>query len=292
MAEFDSGGLSAVSAFFGVDDKKKSVDEPHAASQHRGRHGVGSSIKQQQVKSSDDATIGRVLKVGKRKRHAADDDNDDDASNESQVEHEEEDGRTALAAEKPTKASTGTVPQVEIKKPKKKKKGKKERQAETAEEEAREDKSLEEAPDSNDAPKEDLEKSKQRKRRKIRSRQKNIYKDKRLTQHKPSHLILGRAEFQGRPLTAETRAKLNLAPSRSSRAQQHENEDDTANKEESKDHSSNSEGVKLAIDDLLDEGEAQGGNDDSANVVEEHQDQKRHKTKKKKRKKSKYKNLQ
>jgi hypothetical protein len=58
-----------------------------------------------------------------------------------------------------------------------------------------------------------------KKRRKIRSRQKNIYKDKR--DIKPDHLRVektpsARHQYQGRPLTAETRAKLSLPPSKSS----------------------------------------------------------------------------
>ena len=47
-----------------------------------------------------------------------------------------------------------------------------------------------------------------RHRPKVRSRQKNIYKDKRTWDQKPSHLIPGTSEFGGRPLTAETRLKL------------------------------------------------------------------------------------
>jgi hypothetical protein len=49
--------------------------------------------------------------------------------------------------------------------------------------------------------------SKKRKRRKkIRSRQKNIYKDTRDT--KPDYLLPGNKNYQGRPLTEETRSKL------------------------------------------------------------------------------------
>ena len=48
----------------------------------------------------------------------------------------------------------------------------------------------------------------------MRSRQKNIYKDKR--EKKPDHLVVGNKDYKGRPLTAETRAKLNLPASKSS----------------------------------------------------------------------------
>jgi len=44
-----------------------------------------------------------------------------------------------------------------------------------------------------------------RKRKKIRSRQKNIRKDTRAANDKPSHLVLGRSDYAGRPLTKATR---------------------------------------------------------------------------------------
>ena len=52
------------------------------------------------------------------------------------------------------------------------------------------------------------------KRRKVRSKQKNIRKDTRGMHEKPKHLRVGASNYQGRPLTDETRAKLNLAPSK------------------------------------------------------------------------------
>lgn len=58
----------------------------------------------------------------------------------------------------------------------------------------------------------DGNKDKKRKRRKVRSRQKNIRKDNRET--KPTHLVPGNADYRGRPLTAETRRKLNMSESR------------------------------------------------------------------------------
>lgn len=53
-----------------------------------------------------------------------------------------------------------------------------------------------------------LNKRKQRRRRKVRSKQKNIYKDKRDV--KPAHLIPGNSNYQGRPLTVETQTKLSM----------------------------------------------------------------------------------
>lgn len=294
MAEFVSGGLSAVSAFFGVDDGMKHDEPQHHASSSRhhphasrGRHGVGSY--QRQVKSSEtsDTAISRVLKVGKRKRQ--DNSDDDEIALHEEVEPEEEEGRTALASEKPTTASTETI---KVEKQKKKKKvGKKERQAQASDNEVKHKETgsdddanaIEAGNNANDTNEEQTKKSKH-KRRKKRSRQKNIYKDKRLAQHKPSHLILGRTEFHGRPLTAETRTKLNLAPSRSSRYQQDNDDGESADNVEAKAQSSTSEGAKLAVDDLLQDEGAVQGNDDSVFKV--------HTRKKKKRKKSKYKNLQ
>ena len=52
-----------------------------------------------------------------------------------------------------------------------------------------------------------------RKRKKVRSRQKNIRKDTRAANDKPSYLILGRSDYAGRPLTKETRQKLGIKSS-------------------------------------------------------------------------------
>ena len=49
-----------------------------------------------------------------------------------------------------------------------------------------------------------------KKRKKIRSRQKNIRKDHRAENDKPSHLIVGTNEYCGRPMTKETRQKLGI----------------------------------------------------------------------------------
>jgi hypothetical protein len=58
------------------------------------------------------------------------------------------------------------------------------------------------------------ESNKMRKRKKVRSKQKNIRKDHRIT--KPEYLIASNtSDYRGRPLTPETRSRLNLPPSRS-----------------------------------------------------------------------------
>lgn len=294
MAEFDTGGLSAVSAFFGVDKPTKDVEATtttHSShSTTRGRHGVGSTtIQQQQPKVHE--TLGRVLlKVGKRKR--SDKEIDENVSDDSSHdEQEEEEGRTAIA-ERTSKAPIATSePTLATKLKKKKKKGKKERQAEAETLQADEVDTTfhqqETEKTNKEEEQEDSNKSK-RKRRKVRSRQKNIYKDKRLTQHKPGHLILGRAEFQGRPLTTETRAKLNLAPSRSSR-QAHDSEN--ANDVHVVEGSTHNEGIKLAVDDLLEDESEEQRNGDKVDPDDSNTKHRRN-NQGKKRKKSKYKNLQ
>lgn len=284
MAEFHSGGLSAVSAFFGVNKKQEHAEHSTSSAQQtassRGRHGVGSTSAKKQVKSTSEDTIGRVLKVGKRKRSAEEHDDDDSASHQSDDNEQEEEGRTAIAEK--SKAPSDAAGAVEANQPKKKKKkGKKERQAEQAADNLQAAQHHDAYPvqaESQDTAAEEHQKTK-RKRHKVRSRQKNIYKDKRLTQHKPGHLIPGRAEFHGRPMTAETRAKLNLPPSKSSR---HHHESEDAHHIDQT--SSTAEGVKLAIDDLLDHDETGTDVGIGADGIK--------KKKKKKRKKPKYKNLQ
>jgi hypothetical protein len=50
------------------------------------------------------------------------------------------------------------------------------------------------------------------KRVKTRSKQKNIRRDKRAEEFKPSHLHIGSKEYTGRPLTKETKAILGIPP--------------------------------------------------------------------------------
>lgn len=59
--------------------------------------------------------------------------------------------------------------------------------------------------------KEDRENSRKRKRTKTRSKQKNIRRDNRAAENKPSHLQVGSKEYQGRQLTKETKSVLGLA---------------------------------------------------------------------------------
>lgn len=262
MPEFDSDRFSAVSAFLGVGTQKEtaSFSVSHVAG---GRQGVGSKIEKPVE------TVGHLLNVGKRKRlkYEEEDDHCKVTSDQESVEEEDE-GRTAIVERS---APELTAPPIGTKQPNKKKE-KKEGQAEKCE-----------LPHNEGTVEEDFLQAAatkaKRKKHKTRSRQKNICKDNRLAQHKPSHLILGRQGFHGRPLTAETRARLNLPPSRSSR--QHKNFEENSPTEMT---SSEGSGLKLAIDDLLDVDEQ-----DSEVIIMGIDEPK--KTKKKRKEKSRYKNL-
>ena len=269
---------SKVSAFFG----KKNQEETTTCSLSpitRGRQGVGSNVAKKDLRTGN---VGRMLLNvgGKRNRRSEDEGDDDEEESLSHENNDEDVGRTEIA-EKSTPKEPATAPFREITPPSKKKKGKKKRQAEMSQhlQQSEEAASMDGAVENGSS--EAALKAK-RKKRKVRSRQKNIYKDNRLAQHKPSHLILGRPDYQGRPLTAETRVKLNLPPSRSSRHRK--NSEDTHPKETTCiGHSAEGNGMKLAIDDLFDVQEMDGNAVDA--VVSEP------KTTKKKRKKSKYKNI-
>ena len=85
-----------------------------------------------------------------------------------------------------------------------------------------------------------------RKRKKVRSRQKNIRKDNRAANNKPTHLVPGRSDYIGRPLTKETRKRLGL-------------ESNTNTTKKSKD------GDK--VEKAFDSGEWVGGDDDNVSAV-------------------------
>lgn len=270
MPEFDPNRFSAVSAFFGVgaQDETTSSSVSHVT---LCRQGVGSNAVKEN-KPID--TVGRLLKVGKRKRLEEEEEDNYKASVDHENVREEDEGRTAIA-EKP--APKLTAPHTDTRQlNRRKERVKKERQAEKSE--LRQNEGHIAGTVEKDFLQAEATKIK-RKKKKIRSRQKNIYKDTRLAQHKPSHLIMGRPGFYGRPLTAETRGRLNLPPSRSS--QQHKNFEENSPTETI---SSEGNGIKLAIDDLLDIDKL--GAEEIAMAVD-----KPNTTKKKRKKKSKYKNL-
>jgi len=187
----------------------------------------------------------RILQVGSKRRRRGDNDDDDASGSDHEVEEEEEEGRTTAIDKKSnaeddsnTKGSASISRRLvsasvlakeqaidQLKQQKKKKLGKKERQRLAKESET---KKLEEEvihdTGANSAEGAQYEKgisttgvdttnnsskgNKHKRRKKVRSRQKNIYKDQRDV--KPAHLVPGHRNYRGRPLTAETRAKLHM----------------------------------------------------------------------------------
>lgn len=178
------------------------------------------------------------------------DDDDDEAVEEEESSDDEEEGRTSIvkvAAVDKTKAKALALEEMDAaateesssgKKKKKKKKGKKERAKEKSAQENKDEKVADNngvsavspmsgettnglaATDGNALTNEGTEgwdegvapgftKAKFR-RPKKRSKQKNIRKDNRSADQKPSYLIPGRNDYAGRPITPETRVKLGL----------------------------------------------------------------------------------
>ena len=235
MSEFDSNRFSAVSAFFGVGTMEETTSSSPSHVTH-GRQGVGSTAVKKIIKPVE--TVGLLPNVAKRQRLEEEEDVHYKLSFDQESFDEEDEGRTAIAEKSALEPTTLPIDTKQLSK--KKEKGEKEGQAEKVE------LPCNEGTEEEDFLQAEATKAK-RKKQKIRSRQKNIYKDTRLAQHKPSHLILGRPGFHGRPLTAETRARLNLPPSRSSR--QLKNLEENSPTET---NSSEGSGLKLAIDYLLD----------------------------------------
>jgi hypothetical protein len=221
MAEFDDAGFSAVDNFFGDSpqdsEQTANIKTLQASAKSQGkkkRQGLGST--KTLPTNNNEELSKRLLKVG-RKRLGDGDDYEMEMEAEAKPlgdqsdDDEEETGRTGITpSKKPavSKSNTDLIEEGE----ETKKLGKKERKRRKLEEEA--------AKTSNDAKEEttaethdDKDNSgSKRKRRKIRSRQKNIRKDNRATEEKPKHLLPGKFNYQGRPLTEETRRKLNLPP--------------------------------------------------------------------------------
>jgi hypothetical protein len=246
MAEFT--GFSAVGDLFGDDDPVEEKTTPRkvvVGGQGGKRLGVGSVAAP--LSSERSKLTHRVLKVG-RKRNRLDGSDDDDEGDGTTHHHndnfddEEEDvGRTAIVQEESKKQkatgifhSEDAISNSQITK---KKLGKKERlrlKEDSSPRTAQDIPSSDLDPvddahpdlrDEGDAPVEDKIKvdglvdseetaSKKRKRRKIRSKQKNVRKDNR--EKKPRHLLPG-YNYQGRPLTEETRKRLGLPDPKTTR---------------------------------------------------------------------------
>lgn len=218
--EINKSAFAAVDALFG------SEEEPSEVKQHQKpviessqRLGVGAKAAPRHV----DPISTKILQVG-RKRQRENDSHVEETTFDSIVddENDEDDlGRTAI--ESTAKVAVISPAENTETTTNKRKKGKKERALNkdlatgkdgNQKESAHKDTHAASENDSNKTTDADQEgkastSSTKRKRRKIRSKQKNIYKDQR--EKKPDHLIVGNKNYQGRPLTAETRAKLNLA---------------------------------------------------------------------------------
>jgi len=236
MATFDSSAFDAVANFFGGSDnsdEKKNVDtdsikdELNMMSRGGLKLGVGAEVKKEiKEASTKDRFLKSVLQK-KRRRNDEDDDTDDEISvsqtyDSDNSSEDEEKGRTSIAK---TKVSIPTVlltePSSSTKKMKKKKKKLvKETSLEKPSSPAQEKEEVcessiasgKEITEKIDAFENGEEKKvpKKFKRKKVRSKQKNIRKDTRRAIDKPSHLILGRSNYTGRPITKETRMRLNM----------------------------------------------------------------------------------
>ena len=211
----------------------------------RGRSGVGHSVPSSSSDKANEALRQTLLKVGRKKRlrDGNYDDDDDEACDDDDREnngakhglHADDDlddelGRTAIAAEKVEKPpGTKMTLQSNNKKLGKKermklKKLQKEGEGSTSADgySAKPCINNESTDDANTAISQDTlqqhcevqdqnpRQQQKRKRRKVRSRQKNIYKDHRSNEEKPSHLIPGSKNYQGRPITEATRKRLGI----------------------------------------------------------------------------------
>jgi hypothetical protein len=189
----------------------------------------------------------QLMKIGNKKRNREEEDDAEIIMPHNEIDDEEDEediGRTGIATQVAERKDQDLVDTMSGSAPKKKKTNKKsdkkERQKKREKEQAIQEttsaenmpspttnnpfESAEDAADmsnqqerelaakthnNEERPKEALSQQKQkRKRRKVRSRQKNIYKDNRAADKKPDHLTPGGYEYKGRPITAETRAKL------------------------------------------------------------------------------------
>lgn len=230
MAEFNATAFSAVDSFF-VLDKEGASHDPLTIDTNLPNHGnkrrLGLGAVATLVKPSATAPT-QLMKIGNKRRNREDDEEAEIIPDIYDEEDDEEDvGRTGIATQvaerkEPDDTKSGSMP---TSKKTKKKADKKERQQMREKEHSKnqlpsvddaagngnqQERELTTKTTDEENPKETLssQQKQKRKRRKVRSRQKNIYKDNRVADNKPDHLIPGGFEYKGRPITAETRAKL------------------------------------------------------------------------------------
>ncbi|GAX10482.1 hypothetical protein FisN_21Lh183 [Fistulifera solaris] len=222
--EINKSAFAAVDALFGREERSETKQQQQKPVIDTSRRlGVGAKPTAKNL----DPVSSKILQVG-RKRQRENEGHVEESLFES-VAHDDSDeedlGRTAIDSNNKVAAtSSAVIPESTTKK---RKNGKKERASSKANGEHRSKSdstqpanfsqdtcnSLSQIEDAEQEPKASTSSTK-RKRRKIRSKQKNIYKDQR--EKKPEHLIVGSKNYKGRPLTAETRAKLNLPATKSS----------------------------------------------------------------------------
>ncbi|KAL3945522.1 MAG: hypothetical protein SGBAC_000421 [Bacillariaceae sp.] len=239
MAEFHAAGFSEFDKFFGGDsskDDKGDLKGSLATKEYKKtgngkRSGVGSAPLVSSAQQSSKELSKRLLAVGtkrsRKNRDAADEEeeysNDNRDAEEEDDDGEEDAGRTGISSKEESVAKSKKSESLdEIPPSKKKKLGKKERQRLKEEADKQKEKAIhkqETGESTKNTNPEDVgevtnAKKSKPKRRKVRSRQKNIRKDTRAMGEKPKELRVGASNYQGRPLTDETRAKLNLEPSK------------------------------------------------------------------------------
>jgi len=280
-AEFDSSRFTVVDKFFGNETEptkihKKSTGSSTADSKVGRRVGVGISANNKNVnetvnRQSHNDLARQVLSVG-RKRFR--DNSAEDTSKEfdgdgfdihgSHDADEMVDGRTSLK----TNHKKEIEDRIKNTKPKKKL-GKKERErqkhgvsVERVEVDAKQSGEISITDNSTGDHTKGTGPAKtngKRKRRKVRSRQKNIRKDNRAVNEKPTHLIPGNRNYQGRPMTQATREKLGL-PENRDRGKSNEITSHGSSLfviDRGQDCSGDDPGAKLAIDEFLNDAETE-----------------------------------
>jgi hypothetical protein len=186
----------------------------------------------------------KIMAVGRRRKKNDDDDDDDDSiqhstrmnhhhHNDNEEEEEEEDGRTNIVETRhkkfvSTSSDKSLFPTTTMTTKKKKKMGKKERQQEVERIHIEDSTTISNTSTTttnnnnnnmNPESKQLSSPSTLPTPKKIRSRQKNIRKDTRLDENKPSHLRWGTKDYRGRPLTSETQIQLQLPQSKNKQQQ-------------------------------------------------------------------------
>jgi hypothetical protein len=200
MTSSSDDPFAAAAAFFGTAaSSAPTLPAPSTTKGLRGRAGLGSKPAPAQKTPADD----KLLRVGKKRRQ---EESDDESLGSSSDESDDEVGRldligTATKAAPVAPSAPPAAPPADAKKPKKLDKKARERLKQQQEEE--------EPAEPEPEPEQPKEK---RKRKKVRSRQKNIYKDKRILDGTlPDHLVRKAGsglKTKARPLTPETKARL------------------------------------------------------------------------------------